>query len=246
MQSTTEQWVPVAGYEGRYEVSDHGRVRSLPRKVWNGRAWANHPGRIMKTANGGHYPKVVLRDGEDGEKVYVHDLVLTHFVGPKPAGHYARHLDDVNTNNHLSNLEWGTPSDNSYDKVHNGNDYHAKREACKNGHEFTPENTARNPKRPGTRYCRECARMAQARRGGKIAEYKAEYAQRLASGHVPDRVNEKCKRGHLLEEPNLMPSQLPERQCLACSRGRASARRKNDPENLQAYTDSYYEKIMAK
>lgn len=240
-----EIWKPVLGYENRYEISNHGRVRSLTQKVWNGHAWYTLPGKMLKTGGKGHYPKIVLRDGTSGKKVYIHDLVLNHFVGEKPKGYYARHLDDNGMNNHVSNLTWGTPSENSYDKVRNGKDHHAKRTHCKNGHEFTPENTHHNPRYPGTRYCKTCSHESYIKSGKRTDTQREAYAQRIENGHTPKRMQETCIRGHLLYEPNLMPSQLPERQCLACSRGRAAARRKNDKENLQQYCDEYYASIMA-
>lgn len=227
-----EEWRPVVGYEGRYEISDHGRVKSLARRVWNGRAYARHPERIMKTADASHYPKVVLRDGESGKKVYVHDLVLTHFVGDKPVGGYARHLDDDKDNNHLSNLRWGTPSDNSYDRVRNGNDHHAKRTHCKNGHEFTPDNIRRDPRAPGTRYCIACEKAAW----GQADRW-------LRDGPINPKTH--CKRGHQMVEKNLVTSRLPRRACLACARGRAHADYHGILDKLQEVSDSYYEKIMA-
>lgn len=243
-----ETWKPVVGWEGRYEVSDQGRVKSLERRVPSGPGRTRiHKERVLKNQyKPAGYPYVNLCGLTPAPRAfYIHDLLLTAFVGPRPSPkHVARHLDDNKDRNTLDNLTWGTESENAYDKVRNGNDHYAKRDSCVNGHEFTPDNIARNPKYPGTRYCKACAREAQARRGDKIVAYKSEYAERIASGHVPEVVKPLCKRGHRLEEPNLMPSQLPERQCLACSRGRAAARRKNDPDNLQAYCDAYYEKLM--
>lgn len=183
MQSSKEQWLPIAGYEDKYAVSSHGRVKSLAREVWNGHTFARRHERVMKTSNGNHYPKVVLRDGESGKKVYVHDLVLAHFVGERPENAYARHLDDDKTNNHVSNLRWGTPSENSYDKVRNGNDHYARRTHCVNGHEFTQDNIYRRDEYPGTRYCRECRREKSQLRSTTRNEYKKAWrAERRAEG----------------------------------------------------------------
>ena len=52
--------------------------------------------------------------------VLVHVLVLEAFVGPRPAGHEGRHLDDVRSNNTLSNLAWGTQGENYQDALRNG------------------------------------------------------------------------------------------------------------------------------
>lgn len=231
--ATPEEWRPVAGYEDKYSVSNHGRVKSLPREVWNGRVYATRSGRIMRTSNAGHYPKVVLRDGTSGKKVYVHDLVLNHFVGPRPSpDHYSRHLDDNPKNNHISNLSWGTPSENSHDKVRNGNDHHAKRTHCIKGHEFTPDNIKRDPRYPGTRYCIACGKMSL-----------DESRHWLKDGPVNPKSH--CKRGHQMVEKNLVKSYLPRRACLACARGRSYATHHGIMDKLQEVSDSYYEKIMA-
>lgn len=115
----TEEWRPVPGYEGAYEVSDRGRVRSLPRKI------------EQRSKEGGAYlrslPGVVLRPGRmpsghlsvalgRGNSRCVHALVLLAFVGPAPAKHEVRHLDGDESNNHLSNLRYGTRSCNGRDK----------------------------------------------------------------------------------------------------------------------------------
>ena len=183
---TNEKWLPVAGYEGRYEVSDHGRVWSKDRMVRHGRGpgLRRHAGRMLKQGRKpAGYPVVgALIDGKV-KSLYVHRLVLEAFVGPCPEGHVARHLDDDKSNNHLSNLVWGTESQNAYDKVRNGNDHYAKRDACKWGHEFTPENTTRNPRYPGTRYCKTCIRESARKRSAERAEYKRQWrAKRRAEG----------------------------------------------------------------
>jgi hypothetical protein len=50
----------------------------------------------------------------------VHDLVLEAFVGPRPEGMQCRHMDGSKTNNVPSNLQWGTPLENSRDKATHG------------------------------------------------------------------------------------------------------------------------------
>ena len=185
---TNEKWLPVVGHEGRYEVSDHGRVRSLDRMVPHGRSsgMRRHRGRVLKLGRkpAGYPTASIPVDGSRQVKVmYVHRLVLEAFVGPCPEGNVARHLDDDKSNNHLSNLVWGTESQNAYDKVRNGNDHYAKRSACKWGHEFTPENTKRNPRYPGTRYCKTCIRESARKRSAERAEYKRQWrAKRRAEG----------------------------------------------------------------
>lgn len=97
-----EEWRPIPGYEGRYAVSNTGRVFSLV----TGRVL--RPGRMTA----GHQSVALGR----GNSKCVHWCVLTAFVGPAPAKHMARHLDGDPANNALSNLEWSTRARNEQDK----------------------------------------------------------------------------------------------------------------------------------
>jgi len=126
---TEERWLPVIGFEGEYEVSDYGRIRSLDRvKVYSridqysGKTLTvtrNHKGRILKPGakKSGHLSVVLGRAGGSKD---VHIIVLEAFVGPRPPIHEGLHWDDDPNNNHLSNLRWGTRSDNLLDAVRNG------------------------------------------------------------------------------------------------------------------------------
>lgn len=107
-----EAWVPIAGYEGYYEVSDLGRVRSaLSRKL---KEQSGGPGTSV------HYFYVTLYRGNVGKKVRVHRLVAEHFI-PNPKGYpYVLHKNDDRTMNMKSNLKWGTQTHNHLDAVRNG------------------------------------------------------------------------------------------------------------------------------
>ena len=96
----TEEWRPVVGYEGQYEVSNLGRVRSLI----SGRVLANRVGREG-------YPRLNLRHRTH----YVHALVAEAFLGPRHSGLEVRHRDGNRENCHLSNLCYGTRSENHHD-----------------------------------------------------------------------------------------------------------------------------------
>jgi hypothetical protein len=121
-----ERWLPAIGYVG-YEVSDHGRVRSLDRilrcphfdkfakiLVMTDR---RRRGQILRpgTVKSGHQLVVLGK----GNSVFVHKLVLEAFVGTAPEGHECCHWDDDPSNNHLGNLRWGTRTDNMADYVRN-------------------------------------------------------------------------------------------------------------------------------
>lgn len=115
-----ERWLPVVGYEGLYEVSDQGRVRSLDRLVPHGRGGTmrRRKGQVLKPglSSAGYETVTLGKRGSHG----IHVLMLTAFVGPCPPGHECRHLDDVRTHNRLPNLAWGTRSDNMKDMYRNG------------------------------------------------------------------------------------------------------------------------------
>ena len=116
MELLTERWVPITGYEGRYEVSDHGRVKSLAR--WRrGKAGGlvPLPERIMrltvkrlKNNRTMPYVEVRLRDGSPRNvrcrAFLVHRLVAQAFVGELYEGAQVDHIDGDHSNNHWTNL----------------------------------------------------------------------------------------------------------------------------------------------
>lgn len=115
-----EEWRAVPGFEGLYEVSSLGRVRSLDRVVWcEGPAKGRYPsrklGRMLRPGRmaSGHL-SVVL--GREAGSVCVHSLVLAAFVGPQPKGSDARHLNGYADDNRVENLEYASRSRNSQDK----------------------------------------------------------------------------------------------------------------------------------
>jgi len=109
-----EQWKEISGYEGCYEVSNYGNVRSIPHKVnTKGGKQRNSPGCMMKqktTRNG--YKQIGLSQNGKNKWIGVHRLVAEAFV-PNPEGlPQVNHKDEKKTNNYADNLEWVTASDN--------------------------------------------------------------------------------------------------------------------------------------
>lgn len=154
-----EEWRPVVGWEGLYEVSDRGRVRSLTRKDAHGKT---RVGRILSLNRGRDGRLIAHLYRGDGTRSArkAHALVLEAFVGPRPDGHEALHWDDDCANNAVSNLRWGTASENRYDLVRNGRHYQAKKTHCKRGHELVEPNLVAGMQARGFRSCRACHQAA--------------------------------------------------------------------------------------
>jgi len=116
-----EIWKPVLGWEGLYEISNWGRVRSCSRMAFAGRAGTRlYKGRFISsfTRQGRYF--VNLFDADKRATCTVHRLVLEAFVSPRPEGKECRHLDGNPANNKLENLTWGTKLENEADKFLHG------------------------------------------------------------------------------------------------------------------------------
>jgi len=159
-----EIWLPVTveGLESFYSVSSLGRVRSEAREVKRqsraGKGYHTYhvPGKILSIShNHDGYPVVNLCSNGVCSTHYVHDLLTSAFLGPKPEGHQVRHLDDNKANTRLSNLSYGTPSANGFDAVSNGRNFNASKTECKHGHLFAVHGI-RLPSNPRIRVCRMC------------------------------------------------------------------------------------------
>lgn len=171
-----EGWRPIPGYEGAYEVSDRGRVRSLARVVR--RRDGRHrrtPDRILKGGVDSHgYPFVNLaRDGR-AKRYPLHQLVLSVFVGPRPDGMEVLHWDDDHAHPARHNLRYGTRSENLRDAVRNGRHRNATKTHCAQGHEFTAENTRQTVRR---RECKLCDRERGRKRYAGMTDEQRERAR---------------------------------------------------------------------
>lgn len=108
----SEEWRPVVGFEGKYEVSNCGRVRSLMcQRGKRKQAWYLK-GKIDRYG----YPVVCLRENGRNKHIPVHRLVATAFI-PNPEGkETVNHRSGLKTDNRVSNLEWATQSEQEFHK----------------------------------------------------------------------------------------------------------------------------------
>ena len=108
-----ERWADISGWEGLYQASSRGRVRSLDRMGSDGRQWG---GRVLKPGLASHgYLTVNLRYGQEGGSYTVHSLVASTFLGSRE-GLVVNHKDGDKLNNSLDNLEWCTRRENEAHK----------------------------------------------------------------------------------------------------------------------------------
>lgn len=156
----SEQWRKIPGYEGAYEASNLGRVRSVDREIIG--RWGPHlrRGRILREfVDQDGYLRVAPSLHGKARSVGVHRLVLLAFVGPRPDGYVALHADGNPANNSPSNLSWGTYSDNTFDAVAHGTHRQTRKTHCPQGHPYSAANTRMDG---GSRKCKTCIRTRDA------------------------------------------------------------------------------------
>lgn len=118
-----ERWLPIAGWEGLYSVSDLGRIRSEARVVLyvTGKSQTVRERILSPAVKARGHMSVQLYRGQKGKRMHVHRAVAIAFIGPQPSPlHEVAHNDGDPGRNCVSNLRWDTRSGNHKDKVAHG------------------------------------------------------------------------------------------------------------------------------
>lgn len=117
-----EIWKPIKGYEGLYEISNYGKIKSLERKAKNrGKGQRIIKERILKPSIdrlNGYYQIKLSKNGKT-KTIKVHKLVVEHFIKKIPEGLTVNHKDGNKTNNYVNNLEICTQKENIKHAINN-------------------------------------------------------------------------------------------------------------------------------
>lgn len=116
-----EIWKDIQGYEGYYQISNLGNVKSLDRKIHFNKGFSIKKGQLLKpilTKKG--YYKVELSKEQKGKRFYIHRLVALHFLINPFNKEQVNHKNGVKTDNKIENLEWCTNLENQRHAIKNG------------------------------------------------------------------------------------------------------------------------------
>lgn len=108
-----EIWKDVDGFEGVYQISNYGNLRSLDRRVPCKNGTRKIEGKLLSPmfSPTGYFNKLVVKDGK-AHALFIHHLVAKKFIGDRPEGFVIDHIDGNPRNNHVSNLRYVTQSVN--------------------------------------------------------------------------------------------------------------------------------------
>ena len=121
MTFNQEKWMPIVGWDGLYEISSAGRVRSNKRvgeTSFGKRAYGGNEVKPLSRPNG--YMVVNLTKSGMRKQILVHRAVLEAFLGACPTGFQACHNNGIRSDNRLENLRWDSVSNNHADKELHG------------------------------------------------------------------------------------------------------------------------------
>lgn len=241
-QNPAESWAPVPGLEGLYEVSDQGRVRTLPRLITTtsgARYYRPSQPRVLSPSvhrtTGEHYFTATVNKTQS--RRLIKTTVLEAHRGSAPAGHVAHRLAGPVTDNRLENLRW-IPREQAVRRQREA------RTRCKWGHELTEANLTPVHAVHGTRACLACTRAyGERRQAGMDRSHHQAVSDRhyaaICAGLAPlaQRRPGYCLRGHKVTPANTRTASNGKTTCLACYLARVRIPKQDTPERKRAVAE---------
>lgn len=181
----TEIWLPT--HISSYEVSNFGRIRSIDRQVWDGKAFRFQKGAIKVPSNNGKgYMIVNLYHNGKQNMCHIHRLVATAFIANPLNKKTVNHIDGNKSNNHVSNLEWATYKENQNHAFDTGLNKGCKTvPVCQLTMDMVPLKTFKSVSQAAreTGICRgsiaECVKPFRPNQGHSAGGFKWEYVTNL-------------------------------------------------------------------
>lgn len=111
-----EIWKDIKGYEGLYQASNFGRIKSLI--GWNGQQYIQREKILKPTITEGHYASISMHKNKKSKVVMIHRIIAETFLENPNNYPHVMHIDENKYNNQVDNLQWGTAKENCNFPLH--------------------------------------------------------------------------------------------------------------------------------